>query len=256
MAASYSGELVGPKAAALWDLLNNDNDLYGTYDLTAYNSPTFAGHPPMIYRTSANQIVVPGISVNSQGPNDPGTMATDNAVGNIDWVNPDNAKTSNDARATIGNMSGAGGGSDISYYLKATNFSFTHASTFTPTGIKVTIERQDTGAVLKPRDYRVRLIKGGVIGSFDMAEANYWKDGSDEIITYGGARAMWNESWAYTDFNASNFGVAISAFCDGVPSHFVTNLGIDHITVTTYGTTEAVSGNPWYYYAQQKAAAA
>ena len=48
----------------------------------------------------------------------PGTMANDNAVGTVAWVNPDNAKISNNAYATVNSAQ------STSYYLKATNFGF------------------------------------------------------------------------------------------------------------------------------------
>ncbi len=60
LAAGFSPLLVQPQnIAAYWPLIRDeDQDIVGGYDLTAFNSPTVADHPPIIYPTSP-YIVVP-----------------------------------------------------------------------------------------------------------------------------------------------------------------------------------------------------
>lgn len=71
----------------------------------------------------------------TQGPYSPGTMADDSTVGTVTWVNPDNAKASDDVRAIM-----YYGGS--SHYLKATNFGFSIPAGATINGIVVEIEKR------------------------------------------------------------------------------------------------------------------
>ena len=54
----------------------------------------------------------------SEGPRDPGTMADDDTVGTRVWVNPDNAKTSDNSFAT------AFDGNLTTHYLKLLIFDF------------------------------------------------------------------------------------------------------------------------------------
>src|SRR3989344_5212889 len=63
-------------------------------------------------------------------------------------------------------------------------------------------------------DHRVRIIKGGAIGSTDKASGTAWP-GSLAYTTYGGASDLWGETWTASDINASTFGVAISAYGSG-----------------------------------------
>jgi len=95
-----------------------------------------------------------------QGPNSPGTVANDNSIGTIPWVNPGNATTSDDADATC----------TLSYtgnYLKATNFGFAIPADATINGILVEFEKDQDGPMNALSDNAVRIVKGGVIGSTD-----------------------------------------------------------------------------------------
>ncbi len=63
-------------------------------------------------------------------------------------------------------------------------------------------------------DQRVRIIKGGAVSSTDRASANAWSD-SFAYTTYGSSSDKWGETWTSSDINASDFGVAISAYGSG-----------------------------------------
>ncbi len=63
-------------------------------------------------------------------------------------------------------------------------------------------------------DHRVRIIKGGSIGSTDKASAEAWP-GTLAYSTYGGDSELWGETWSYSDINSSDFGIAISAYATG-----------------------------------------
>jgi hypothetical protein len=80
----------------------------------------------------------------SSGPNSPGTMANDNSIGTIPWLNVDNAKISDNTYATsFDNNAG-----ETTNYLVATNFGFSVPNNAMIAGVKFEIERKadfDTG---------------------------------------------------------------------------------------------------------------
>jgi hypothetical protein len=57
----------------------------------------------------------------------------------------------------------------------------------------------------------VSLIKGGTITGDNKATTTDWPT-SFGTASYGGASDLWGTSWTYADINASNFGVALSAY--------------------------------------------
>jgi hypothetical protein len=121
--------------------------------------------------------------------------------------------------------------------LVATGFGFSIPSGATIDGIVVGIERRYSG-VGTIRDYRVRIVKGGSIGSTDRATSTNWTT-SDVYEDHGGSTDLWGERWTTSDINSSNFGVAISAQkFSGVGSPTV---GIDHIRITVYYTASSGS---------------
>ena len=158
----------------------------------------------------------------SGGPNDPSAAANDSSYGTIAWSNPTNVYTSNGSDATAGLPQ-----DDISNYLKATGFNFSIPGGAIIEGITVEFEKADAGFI---RDSRVRIVKGGVIGSTDRADTvTYWPD-SDEYVSHGNSTDLWGEEWTAVDINDSNFGVAISAVeASGVG---LSTAYIDHIRIT------------------------
>ena len=104
--------------------------------------------------------IIPNAFAVSQGPNSPGTMATDLSFGQVSWLNASNASTSNDAYASFT------GADEVSTYLKATNFGFSLPTGANIDGITTEVERYaDQPLSSTVTDSRVRLVKGGTIGS-------------------------------------------------------------------------------------------
>lgn len=117
--------------------------------------------------------------------------------------------------------------STASQYLKATNFGFTIPGGSVIEGIVVEIERKGSVAN-QSEDNRVRIVKAGAIGATDKASAADWPT-SDAYASYGLFNDLWGETWTAAEINASDFGVAISAYAlaNGTSS-------IDHIRITVY----------------------
>ncbi len=153
-----------------------------------------------------------------------GTFVDDASVGTIVWSNPGNAAASDDSRAdaalTVAN--------NTSHYLKATNFGFSIPSGMTIIGIEVKIEKSASEAG-EIEDNLIKLVKGGIIQG-DSQSDGVWPT-SDAIFTYGDVDNLWGSTWSVADINASNFGVAISAFTtlDAIAY-------IDHIEIIVYYT--------------------
>jgi hypothetical protein len=113
------------------------------------------------------------------------------------------------------------------HYLKATNFGFTIPGGSTIEGIVVEIEHKESGSTVA-KDNRVRIVKGGTIGSTDKASASEWPT-SDAYASYGRFDDLWGETWSSTDINATDFGVALSAIGLGAGT-----ASVDHIRITVY----------------------
>ena len=160
----------------------------------------------------------------SNGPNSPGAVFNDVSFGSVAWTTPANAQASDDAYAQ------AAPGAGSSNYLEATNFGLAIPASAIIDGIEVGIEKSAT-ADSGPNfvaDSRVRIVKGGVVGSTDRSNVAHWPL-TDTIVIYGGPADLWGDTWTAADVNANGFGVAISA-TDGVATLAL----VDHITMTVY----------------------
>ena len=103
------------------------------------------------------------------GPNAAGTFANDSTLGVVAMTNPSNAAISDNVYVTSVLLI-----TQISNYLKATNFGFTIPLDATITGITVNIERSSntlSGTV----DSSLRLVKGGVISGNNKAHDAYMR---------------------------------------------------------------------------------
>lgn len=158
----------------------------------------------------------------SQGPNSGGTFADDAGVGVFSWSNPGNAAASDNSYATVSLFP-----TGQSHYLKATNFGFSIPGGSTIEGIVVEVEHKESGSGVC-RDNRIRIVKGGAIGSTDKASGTEWPT-SDGTASYGADNDLWGETWTVSEINASDFGVAISAIGLGTGT-----ASIDHIKITVY----------------------
>ena len=166
----------------------------------------------------------------SSGPNNPATGAADSDIGDITWTNPTNiyANDGSDASVTLS------GSNIITYYLKATNFSFAIPSNRKILGIKVEVEMaQANSSPDFARDYRVRIIKGGVIRSANKALMTSIPT-TDTYREYGGASDLWGEQWTPDDINDTDFGVAIAFEGDDGGGTLGVDVTVDHIRITVY----------------------
>jgi len=137
-----------------------------------------------------------------EGPNNPGAAYNDPTFGIPAWTTPGNATSSDGmyAQAAPGGLN--------TQYLHADNFDFTIPSPAVVDGIEVDIEKKCNLGTIK--DARVRIVKGGVVGSTDESNPNFWPT-TDTVVTYGGPSDLWGETWTPADINANNFGVVLSA---------------------------------------------
>ncbi len=163
----------------------------------------------------------------TQGPNSPATGADDSGVGTLAWSNPDRVAASDDSKANASSTANV-----TTHYLKATNFGFSIPVGATVNGVTVEIERMTTNnaAARNTIDNIVKLVKGGVISGTDKADTVSKWPIADAYASYGGAADLWGLTLTYSDVNAADFGVAISAntTSDGA----TINARIDHIRIT------------------------
>ena len=172
----------------------------------------------------------PGVLLTS-GFLSPGTAASDAAVGDQAWANPDNIKVSDDT------YSDGGGFHAIPWttqYIKGTNFSNTIPTDATILGIEVKIEHLGdfTGEI---RDIIVRLVdEAGTVVGDNKKTATLWTT-TEEIFTYGGSSDLWGISWTPAKVNHANFGVVLSAevFAGGGGNTIL----VDHISLNVHYQT-------------------
>lgn len=169
----------------------------------------------------------------SQGPLNGGTFSNV-AIGgsSASWNTTSNASSSNNSYSISStDLSSNGNYTD---YLKVTNFGFSIPASSNIDGIVVEIEYFDNGASDKASDNRVRIVKGGTIGSTDKSAGGKWP-GTDpnSYDTYGSNSNLWGETWTETDINSSTFGFAISGNRQG-GGGTTCYPAIDHIRITVY----------------------
>jgi hypothetical protein len=142
------------------------------------------------------------------GPNNAGTGSNVNGPGTISWSNPGNITTAGSPYPTASITTHA-----TSEYLEGTNYGFSIPSNATIVGIQVTINRYSSAnsGGNSINDVTVSLIKGGAITGDNKATSTDWPT-SFGTASYGGPSDLWGASWTYADINASNFGVALSAY--------------------------------------------
>jgi hypothetical protein len=142
------------------------------------------------------------------GPNNAGTGSNATGQGTVAWSNPGNITTVGTPYATASLGTHA-----TSNYLEGTNYSFSIPSNATIVGIQVTINRYSSAnsGGNSINDVTVSLIKGGAITGNNKATTTDWPT-SFGTASYGSASDLWGTTWTYADINASNFGVALSAY--------------------------------------------
>ncbi len=150
-------------------------------------------------------------------PSYSGSAADNAGTGTVAWSNPGNITTTGSPYATASSLPDGG----ITHYLMATNYGFDIPADATISGVTVTVRRSSTGnASPYIRDNVVRLIRGGAIGGNNKAKASTDWPTSMGTSVYGSN----SDTWGFTglvpaDFNASNFGVALSAVNNAVSTY-------------------------------------
>ena len=145
------------------------------------------------------------VKATETGPNSPGTMADDATVGTVAWLQPDEAKVSDNIYAQSQAILESSGGDGII-------------------------------------DNVISLVKGGVVFGDNKARANtsIWPT-SDTYISYGSSSDSWGVSLSGSDINDTTFGVVISAKgkTKGDISHYlkVTNFGF---SIPTNATVDGI----------------
>lgn len=167
----------------------------------------------------------------SEGPLSPTSGADDASTGTIAWTNPGNilAGDSATATATFG----------TTHYLVATGFGFAVPGAAVIDGIVVEWLRSCTFG--SSFDSRVRVVKGGVIGSTDRTAGGFYPT-SPAYQSYGASTDLWGDTWTPTDVNASDFGAALASAVAKSDT-----VAVDHCRMTVYYTVsvDPADGFPW-----------
>lgn len=165
----------------------------------------------------------------SQGPLSPSTFSTSNITGSSqNWRDITNADSSDDTRAITADSLLQG---EFSDYLTATNFGFTIPSTANILGIEVILECQRSSGNIK--NYRSRMIKAGVIQSYDEIASGLWPTPRDRNYVHGGNYSLWGDIWTPSDINNSGFGYAMALDMTSNDGKNHTAM-VDHISITVY----------------------
>lgn len=163
----------------------------------------------------------------TQGPLYPGTVTTESISTESanDWTTPGNIAADDAAEATI--TAASYDSPDISFRLKAQNFTFTIPTGATIDGITVEIDRRSIIAS-SGVDFRVQLLDaaGALVGT-NKASATVWPT-SSTIATYGGAADTWSASPTVAMVNDVDFGVVLSVTANIANA----DIGVDFIRVT------------------------
>lgn len=159
-----------------------------------------------------------------------GTAATSGT--GRDWTNPNNAKGSDNNRATAA-LSSTGVNSN-SKNLDLTNFGLSIPDGSNIIGISASIERMVSGSgTPRVRDLVVQLLKNGVAVGDNKADTGTNWPTSEGTASYGGNADLWGGVWTSAELNNANFGIRIQAtYNNGTPT-----AQIDNVTLTVYYST-------------------
>ena len=165
----------------------------------------------------AGQQNVYSYAANTFGPNGGGTATSISTEGNP-WVNPNNI-LANDGAITASTVSSV----LTTDSLQVTKFNFAVPSTATILGFAVDVKGYAPNAVLS-----VQLMKAGVpIGQIKTIALPT----SNGFVSVGGPSDLWLSTWAYTDVDATGFGVQL-----WVTSTVISTIGLDYCRITVYAS--------------------
>ena len=168
------------------------------------------------------------IDITAAGPNNPGTIGEDTSVGTNGWSNLNNAMLEDGTVADTGLTLGVS-----SYYLKASNFSFSISNGSTIKGVKAEAKQMNANSLTTAAGGSMKLVNssGSLVG-----DSKYCPFLS--VLTYcsnGGQSDMWGSSWTPSDINDPDFGFAEYANqYDAYPTEEQAFPQIDHMRLTVY----------------------
>ena len=192
------------------------------------------------------RMTIPGGNGATPANSTAGTFADDSLVGAIAW--------------TVGSPSSAtkssGLGTSATHYLKATNFGFAIPTGATIVGIQARINKRGTysddgaGTIYNEVDDQyVRIIKGGTVQTAQNRPAGVWPSVNGDSF-HGGSSDLWGQTWTYTDINASNFGLAVTAnLYRQIAS---TTAVVNSVQLTVYYTLGASTSSAELFHATQE----
>jgi len=160
-----------------------------------------------------------------------GTVADDNSIGTIAWIDTDNVKVKDSSYASVGVTS-----SQVSHWLKLTNFGFALPSSATVLGIKVDFLGFASDTLVAAGAY-ARIVKGGTISGSDQVIPFTTTNPPTAYVEKSTASTtdLWSNTWTYSDVNSSGFGVALYVNGPDTPSGVI--LSLDHARISVYYQT-------------------
>ncbi len=208
----------------------------GSLNTQAYGAAADAsGNVIITGSTSANDM-----PIYNQSANWAGTTANATGVGSVSWSGTvTNAQgANNSAFASTGNMAL----SNVSNYLKATNFGFLLPASAVVCGVGVMFYWKSSSATLPIYDNEVDLVVGGVVqASSNKATGSNLIPSSASLKTYGGGADLWGLSLTKTDVENAGFGVALSVKRATSGTSGNATASVDAVSITVFYT---LPGNP------------
>lgn len=183
-------------------------------------------------------IVAGGTRMLNVGPNSPGTVADDAAVGYLAWGNPDNAKIEDGSFASAGVVTVFPLQPYYSHYLKSTNFGFAVPTSATIAGVLVRVKGKYFNS-FDDQIYSLKLVKGGVVAGNEKAGPTSLTT-TNTFYGFGSSSDMHGLALSPSDVNASNFGVVLECYGHTSFSGFL-DWEIDFVEITVYYTMPATS---------------
>lgn len=165
-------------------------------------------------RVGGNEKAVGQVAAVSSVTKYPGAVVNDSSMGTNAWSNVSSALTDDNdhAYSPDGPPSYA-----PTHNLKFTNFGFNVSGTIQGIVVEVKGYAPNNGAGVPARDDKIRIVKGGAIGTNDKSNATNWPGTwPGTYRTYGSSTDLWGETWIAADINSTNFGFAMAERSDGV----------------------------------------
>ncbi len=159
------------------------------------------------------------------------STVVDAGGGGIAWANPSNAKTSNNAYATVTGLDN-GGDPNYSNLLRLTGFDFSAVPTFaTITGIEINVEYYTnvTGFNTRPDWREVKLFYSGAAQGSELSGGASTQDTDADVTdTFGGSDEPLGIDGSH--LRLADFGVQLSLTATSNP----TDVGIDAVSITVH----------------------